>query len=1239
MADPLLNQTPTFTSTHVFSTADVTGTFDGLTQGTVGDGTPVVDFTAVPEITQEGVLLYPINSEFGYNVTDFVGAVEKDFVLDPAYEEGWVGDLTGAGGEQLGLVISNSPTDSFKTPALLGTWLAGLGGETIKASTEHYVVMQNILSDQRYPGDPLALYPLDDNLKMVGGEYDGWYVADILPLVGDVNGDGVVDVKDILQPNETQIAENILVGADYSVTMKDDGKLLYRWGNVIKKPNDVRIEASLDLPDEWTQPTEASSGLIPLFRITQAELVTNHTITNNPNDQIRPEDFENESAIGTLPTYVILPDGKWVTTDPYYAGDGTLYPAGTVLRDPALVTAIAGSTLVAIGATTVDLDMGFTNAWYTTMDREPFEAVLNEDGTDYIVGPRWRLQPDKYGQDLPSVDIPLDPSLPPPPTKDELKYESGADTTTVINLLDWALPVSPLSISAGFQNLSGTTSINGLNMTDNFDVAFYVKGDIKPATLYDTTLVMTYEELAIYGLGQSIEGGEGSDYLVGMGGNIFTGDFGTAIEGEDLFVLAYGAGDNWAQIVSSTILDFQVGIDTLGLIDFNVTEFNFADLVNQEVVDGDLHIDLNGFEIVVLDGVAQGLAYEDFLVLNRSLAINAVPTGSVIIDDSTPVLTQVLTATNSLVDTDGILGDVSYQWQVFNDIDDIWEDIEGAILDTYTVTETVVGSSLRVEASYVDGLGTTETVVSSPTGLVAAFNSITGTIAANTLIGTDLPDFIQALGGNDTLIGGAGNDTLDGGTGNDSMTGGTGDDVYVVDSTTDVVVELPDEGIDTVQSALLNYTLGDNVENLVLLGAATRHGTGNAANNVLTGNNGANQLLGLDGNDTLIGNGGNDTLSGGTGADSMEGGTGNDLYFVDDAGDQVVEVADGGTADEVRTTLAGYTLDDQVEVLRFIGVGDFAGTGNALNNRLFGGAGNDTLDGGAGNDTMTGGAGNDSYHVDGTGDVVVEGAGGGVDTVITSGNYTLSANVENLVSTNAVGATLLGNALSNQIQGGDGNDSIVGGGGNDTLNGGAGNDMLDGGTGNDSMTGGAGDDTYVVNAAADVVVELADGGTDTVQSALLNYTLGDNVENLVLLGAATRHGTGNTADNVLTGNNGANLLQGMDGNDTLIGNGGNDTLIGGTGDDSMEGGTGNDIFRFFDGFGHDSIIGFDSNPLDGQDLLNISPLGVTAGNFFDNVFITADAGNTLISFMGITDTITLVGVNSATVTQQDFVLG
>ena len=1171
MADPLLNQTPTFTSTHVFSTSDVTGTFDGLTEGTVGEGeTHVVNFLADPDTTtMEGVFLYPINSEFGYNVTDFVGAVEKDFFADPEYEEGWVGDLTGAGGEQLGLVISNSPTDTFKTPALLGTWLAGMGGETVKASTEHYVVMQNILSDQRYPEDPDAVYQLDDNLRMVGGQYDGEFLSDILLVAADANGDGVVDIKDVLLPNETTIDSNILVGTDYSVTMKDDGKLLYRWGNVIKKPNDVRIEASLDLPDEWLQRSAdpENGGLIPLFRITQAELVTNHTITNNPNDQIRPEDFENESAIGRLPTYEILEDGRWVTTDDYYAGDGTLYPAGTVLRDPALVTAIANSTLVETGVITADLEMGFTNAWYTTMDREPFEAVLNADGTEYIVGPRWRLQPDKYGQDLPSVDIPLDPSLPPPPTKDQLKYESGTDTTTVINLLDWEFPVSPLSISAGFQNLSGTTSINGLNMTDNFDVAFYVKGDIKPATLYDTTLVMSYEELAIHGLGQTIEGGEGSDYLVGMGGNIFTGDFGTAIEGEDLFVLAYGVGDNWAQIVSSTITDFQVGVDTLGFIDFGVTEGNFSQLVNQVVFDGDLYIDLDGFDIVMLEGVTQELGYEDFLVLNRSQANNAAPTGSVIIDDTTPVLNQVLTVTNTLVDADGIFGVVSYQWQVFNDIDGIWEDIVGAVLDTYTVTAAEVGASLRVEASYVDGLGFTETVVSAPTGLVAALvNNITGTAASETLIGTDLPDLFQALAGDDTLIGGAGNDTLGGGIGVDSMVGGTGDDLYLVNTTADVVVELVNEGLDTVDSAA-TYTLSANVENLILRsGFGNINGTGNASDNVLTGNEGANLLSGLGGNDSLSGGQGNDTL--------------------------------------------------------------------------LGGAGNDTLQGGMGVDSMVGGAGDDLYLVSETADVVVELAGGGIDTVDSMAlNYTLSANVENLILRSGLGnINGTGNASDNVLTGNEGANLLSGAGGNDTLEGGAGNDTLGGGLGVDSMVGGTGDDMYLVSETADVVVELADEGIDTVDSMALNYTLSANVENLILRsGLGNINGTGNASDNVLTGNEGANLISGLDGNDTLIGNGGNDTLNGGAGDDSMVGGAGNDIFVFGSGFGQDVITGFDSAPAGGQDLLDISALGITAGNFGANVSVSAIVGGGTLIGIGA-DSITLVGVNSATVTQQDFIL-
>ena len=621
--DQPLNTDPTYTATHVFSTDDITGTFDGLTQGDVTDGPSIIDFTADPKVTQDGVNLYPINSEFGFEVTDFDGATEKSFD-DGLYEEGWAGDLV-IGGEHVGLVISDAPTDTFKTPAVLGTWLAGLGGNTVKASTEHYVVMQNVLSDQRFPDDPDAVYALDDNLIMIGGEYDGLAVADLLAgnvdgvTIEDVNLDGVVDIKDILKPNESSIQYDIAASTDYSVTMKDDGKLLYRWGNTVKRPNDVRIEAEIPLPDEWNE-LDIYSSLKPLYKVTQAELVVHHTITNNPNDQVRPEDFENESAIGTLPTYEIDADGRWVTTDDYYAGDGTLYPAGTVLKDPALAISDT-ATLAQIGAASEDLLEGYTNAWYTTMNREPFEPVLNADGTEYIVGPRWRLQPDKYGQDLPSVVIPLDPSATANPTKDQVKYEVGAETQTVLNLLDWETPISPLSISAGWQNNSGTVSANGLNMTENFDVALYIKGDVKPATIYSAELVMDYEEIEMFADGASISGTDNDDFLVGIANNTFTGG-----AGADLFVVSYGTTIT-DEITASVITDFEVGVDKIGLIGFDalagfdIDSVEDRSLIGQTVSGDDLVISIDGKQVVTLTGTAAALDMGDTFDPGEGLSI------------------------------------------------------------------------------------------------------------------------------------------------------------------------------------------------------------------------------------------------------------------------------------------------------------------------------------------------------------------------------------------------------------------------------------------------------------------------------------------------------------------------------------------------------------------------------------------------------------------------------------------
>ncbi|MFV3130198.1 calcium-binding protein [Niveispirillum sp. KHB5.9] len=327
------------------------------------------------------------------------------------------------------------------------------------------------------------------------------------------------------------------------------------------------------------------------------------------------------------------------------------------------------------------------------------------------------------------------------------------------------------------------------------------------------------------------------------------------------------------------------------------------------------------------------------------------------------------------------------------------------------------------------------------------------------LTGSDYADILIGGLGNDTLTGGGGSDFLRGGSGVDSMAGGAGSDNYEVDVSGDKVVENEGEGVDSV-FITNSYTLPDNVENLVIVSVASLVATGNGLDNIILGYNGNDTLNGGTGSDTLEGGVGNDLLNGGTGADVMVGGTGNDIYVVDDLADTIIEGLAAGT-DEVRTTLASYTLGANLELLTYQGRDTFAGLGNALNNKLTGGAGNDTLDGAAGNDTMIGGAGDDTYVVDASGDIITELVKGGTDTVRTSLlRYSLGAEVENLAYTGTEGFTGTGNALNNILTGGAGNDRLNGGNGNDTLLGGAGNDTLVGSSGIDEMTGGEGQDLF-----------------------------------------------------------------------------------------------------------------------------------------------------------------------------------
>lgn len=428
------------------------------------------------------------------------------------------------------------------------------------------------------------------------------------------------------------------------------------------------------------------------------------------------------------------------------------------------------------------------------------------------------------------------------------------------------------------------------------------------------------------------------------------------------------------------------------------------------------------------------------------------------------------------------------------------------------------------------------------------------------------------------------------------------------------------------------FFFGDEIFDLDLSDATLFSGT-----DTMSGGTGNDYLLGYAGNDSLIGGGANDTLDGGSGNDTLSGGAGNDTYIVDSTADVVTEGTQQGK-DLVQSGVT-YALPVNVENLTLTGASDINGTGNTLANvvtgnagnnilsglggtdRLEGGGGNDTLNGGGGTDTLLGGAGDDVYVVDAVGDVVSENAGEGTDRVESAVSYTLGANLENLTLTGLSGISGTGNNLSNLItgnnganalSGGSGSDTLLGSGGSDTLEGGngtdslvggGGDDWLDGGGGVDTMEGGGGNDSYVVNMLGETVTEISNQGLDTVFSAV-NYTLGSNVEYLVLTGTGNLNGTGNTQANRLTGNEGINRLNGGAGNDLLDGGAGADTLIGGGGNDIL-------VYDATDAI-VDGRAGTDTLRMDGGGAaLNLSGLAGTTLKNLEVIDLTGAGNNDL----------------------------
>ena len=622
-----------------------------------------------------------------------------------------------------------------------------------------------------------------------------------------------------------------------------------------------------------------------------------------------------------------------------------------------------------------------------------------------------------------------------------------------------------------------------------------------------------------------------------------TGQVGVTLGGSALDFTSVNGFDIPAGVRVSTSNSAAAGVGFAGLTVGGVNSLYSINLVSGEATNlGAIGPQLAGLALadspggggvakafrISLDGAQQvpsvmssasglGTAIFDSITMSMSITVNVkgLDWGPLLMQPSeTPSLLDDVNGVHIHAEARGANGPIVLDWPAGGDADDfavsdvladgsrnvtsIWETTDANPITTFLTA--FAGASFGADVPFYMNIHTG----AFPGGEIRGQFVTIATDNGETVNGTAGDDILPGLGGGDALVGLAGNDSLDGGTGADAMFGGQGNDSYVVDAG-DGVIENASEGADTV-NASINYVLTANVENLILQGDAITplQGYGNGLANNLTGSAGANLLNGQGG------------------ADTMAGGLGNDVYFVDDAGDQIVE--NGGGGNDVVFSSAHLRLSANVETLVLQGTTDLQGYGNSLNNLIYGNAGSNILDGDTGADSLFGGAGNDAYFVDSGGDGVIENASEGNDTVFSTDHLRLVENVENLILQGGADLQGYGNSLANILVGNTGRN------------------LLNGDAGADTMFGGLGDDAYFVDNAGDQAIESPGEGADAIFSTV-SQTLAPNVEILVLQGSADLNGTGNELGNQLYGNDGVNVLDGGAAGDLLGGGAGNDIFV------------------------------------------------------------------------------------------------
>jgi Ca2+-binding RTX toxin-like protein len=416
-------------------------------------------------------------------------------------------------------------------------------------------------------------------------------------------------------------------------------------------------------------------------------------------------------------------------------------------------------------------------------------------------------------------------------------------------------------------------------------------------------------------------------------------------------------------------------------------------------------------------------------------------------------------------------------------------------------------------------------IINNPADVIQ--NSGFGETTVESSVSCTLPAYVQflTLTGSDSLVasdGGQNGVVITSNSGQDTLIGTGSSTTFVINRSDDTILaSASNAGTDEVQSSA-SYSLPQYLDHLYLTGSGLVGWGNNDSSNYLEGSTG-------------------DTLNAGSGGDYL---TGSGVTVVVGTGSDTID-ADGGDTYIFSQGLGATFIN--VRAYWYYGsyIGDFK-FGSDIN---------------LGDLTLSVVPSPDGFYAQPS--LTINGSVGGSNDRITLNNYAFGINdgqvdfangtsfaisdliseVSHVVSSTVLGAQGSGNVIFN----GDTAASIIGGSGVDTIYGLGANDTLSGGQNADTLFGGRYDETFIVNNGNDSVSVGQFHGNDTLYSSV-SYTLPANIDTLILSGADSLSGTGNSngdATNVLKATGNYDTLSAGTAATTLIGGGASDSLVGG----------------------------------------------------------------------------------------------